>query len=189
MAATLAPFGFKPIYHPSGVIRPKALIGGIVSGYGTAIFVGQPIKMATTGVIQAASADETILGVFAGCEYTPTGQRPSGGYWPDSTSYETGSMVAYYYDDPELIYAVQCDGSLAQTAVLDCANSSNTSNGSTTTGLSAATLSASLVGAGNPATWRDMDLYNVQDNAWGDTYTIAQVRIAEHQFGGTVNAV
>lgn len=189
MASTLAPFGFKPIYHPSGVIRPRALVGGIVSGYGTAIFVGQPVKLATTGVLQAASADEAIVGVFAGCEYIPTGQRPAGGYWPASATYETGSMIAYYYDDPELIYAVQCDGSLAQTAIGDCANSSNTGNGSTTTGLSSATLSASLVGAGNAATWRVMNLYQVQDNAWGDTYTIVEARIAEHQFGGTVNAI
>jgi len=189
VSAVSAPFGFKPIFHPSGVIRPKALTNGIASAYNTAIYVGQPVKMLTTGVLAAAGAGDAIVGIFAGCEYVPSGGRPSGGYWPANQAYDSSQpMVAYYYDDPEMIYAVQCDGSLAQTSVFDEADYSNTTAGSTITGLSACTLSSTLKGSGNQGQWRVMDVYALENNAWGDAYTIVEVRVANHQFGGVQTA-
>jgi hypothetical protein len=87
------------------------------------------------------------------------------------------------------VYDIQCDGSLAQTAIGDQANFSNIAAGSTTTGLSAATISSSLAGAGNAAQLRIIGLYNGVDNAWGDAYTTVQVQINQSQYQASVNAI
>ena len=44
MSATSAPFGMRPAFHPSGLDRARAYFDGIVSGYGSDILKGQPVK-------------------------------------------------------------------------------------------------------------------------------------------------
>jgi len=51
MSSTNAPFGLRPAYHPSGLDRATALADGILSTYSTDILKGQPVKLATSGVI------------------------------------------------------------------------------------------------------------------------------------------
>lgn len=194
MTASSAPFGFTPDYHGTGgTLRPRAIPLGIASGYNTQILIGQPVKMVTAGTIQAAAASDAIIGVFAGCEYVPGAsqyQRPQGGYWPANQTYDTAQpMYAYVWDDPNIIYRVQCDGSLAQTSLFDEADSSNNTAGSTVTGNSASTLSATLKGVGVQGQWRIMGLALYEGNAWGDAFTIAQVRVANHQYGGVQTAL
>jgi hypothetical protein len=110
-------------------------------------------------------------------------------YWPANTAYQAGTCVAYFYNDPLIVYEVQADGSLAQTAVGDQADLSNTTAGSATTGLSACTLSTTLAGAGASAQMRIVDLAPYPDNAWGDAFTIVRVTINEAQFQASVNAI
>lgn len=182
MSTTSAPYGFRPIWHPSGTIRPTALLNGILSGYTTAIYTGQPVLMATGGVLQVAGTTGSLIGVFAGCEYTPSGGRPTfSPTWPASATWDSSeNMVAYYYEDPALMYAVQSDGSVLATAVGDQANLSNLSaNG---VGYSQATLSVTLAGAGSQAQFRIIELFSAPNNAWGDTYTQVVVQIAQHQY-------
>ena len=190
MSATSAPFGMRPAFHPSGLDRAQALADGILSGYSSDILKGQPVKMDTSGVIQVAGTGDAFLGAFSGCEWTDTtGRRHVSNYWPASTAYQTGSCIAYFYNDPNIVYEIQCDGSLAQTSVGDMADLSNTTAGSTTTGLSQCTLSSTLVGAGNSAQMLIRDLAPYPDNAWGDAYTIVRVTINESQFNASVNAI
>jgi hypothetical protein len=185
MSATNAPFGMRPAFHPSGLDRASALADGILSTYSTDILKGQPVKMASTGVIQVAAAGDAFLGAFSGVEWTDTtGRRRVSNYWPASTAYQTGSCIAYFYNDPNIVYEIQADGSLAQTSVGDEADLSATTAGSTTTGLSACTLSTTLVGAGNSAQMRILNLAPYPGNAWGDAYTIVRANIAEYQFAG-----
>jgi hypothetical protein len=185
MSATNAPFGLRPAYHPSGLDRATVLADGILSGYTTTILKGQPVKMDTSGQIQVAAAGDAFLGAFDGVEWTDTtGRRRVSNYWPASTAYQTGSCLAYYYDDPNIVYEIQAAGSLTQASVGDEADLSNTTAGSTTTGLSQCTLSATLVGAGNSAQMRIIDIAPYPDNAWGDTYVIVRAVIAEYQFAG-----
>jgi len=190
MSSTNAPFGMRPAFHPSGLDRAQALAGGIVSGYSSDILKGQPVKLATTGVIQIAAAGDSFLGAFAGVEWTDTtGRRRVSNYWPASTAYQAGSCIAYFYNDPNIVYEIQADGSLAQTSVGDQADLSNTTAGSNVTGLSQCTLSTTLVGAGNSAQMRIVDLAPLVDNAWGDSYTVVRAVINESQFQATTNAV
>lgn len=108
MSATNAPFGLRPAYHPSGLDRATALADGILSTYSTDILKGQPVKLATSGVIQVAAAGDAFVGAFSGVEFTDTtGRRRVSNYWPASTAYQTGSCVAYYYDDPNIVYEIQ----------------------------------------------------------------------------------
>jgi ABC-type molybdate transport system substrate-binding protein len=86
------------------------------------------------------------------------------------------------------VYEIQAAGSLAQTSVGDQADLSNTTAGSTTTGLSQCTLSTSLAGSGSTAQMKIVDLAPYPDNAWGDAYTIVRVQINKSQNQATVNA-
>lgn len=194
MSSTNAPFGLRPAFHPSGLDRASALANGIQAvstsgnvsaGYATTILKGQPVKMATGGYIVVAAAGDAFLGAFDGVEWTDaTGRRRVSNYWPANESFTVGSVVAYFYQDANIVYEIQADGSLAQTAIGDEADLSNTTAGSTTTGLSQATLSTTLVGSGNSAQMRIIDIAPYADNAWGDDYVIVRATIAEYQFAG-----
>lgn len=183
MSATSAPFGLRPAFHPSGLDRAQALAGGIVSAYGSAILKGQPVKYVTGGTIQPAAAGDAFVGAFAGVQWTDTtGRARVSNYWPANTAYQAGTCVAYFYADQNIVYEIQADGSLAQSSVGDEADLSNTTAGSTTTGLSACTLSTTLAGAGNVAQCRILDIAPYPGNDWGDAYTIVRVNISKYQF-------
>jgi hypothetical protein len=184
MSATSAPFGLRPAFHPSGLDRAQALAGGIVSAYASDILKGQPVKYDTGGTIVPAAATEAFVGAFAGVEWTDTtGRRRVSNYWPANTAYQTGSCVAYFYNDPNIVYEIQADGTLAQASVGDEADLSNTTAGSNVTGLSQCTLSTTLAGANGLKQMRIVDLAPYPDNAWGDTYVIVRATIAQFQFG------
>ena len=183
MSATNAPFGMRPAFHPTGLDRAQALTDGIASGYATAILKGQPVKQDTNGNIIVAAAGDAFLGCFAGVQWTDTtGRFRVSNNWPASTSYIAGSCTVFFYNDPGIVYEIQAAGSLAQSSIGDEANLSNTTDGSTTTGLSACTLSTSLAGATAQAQMRIIDLAPYTDNAWGDSYTIVRCVIAKHQY-------
>lgn len=184
MSSVSAGFGFRPIYHPSGVIRPKALPGGIASGYATSIWKGDPVILATaTGTLQAAAVENDVIGIFGGVQYTPTvgARMVFSPYWPASTTYVAGSLVAFYWEDPDLVYEVQANGSIAQAAIGDQADMV-ASNGSNVTGQSSIQLDSSLAGAGVQEQFRITGLALYPDNAWGDAFTIVQVQIAQHVY-------
>jgi hypothetical protein len=190
MSALNQPFGLRPSYHPSGLDRPVALANGIASGYNTGILKGQPVALNTSGNIITATAGSAFQGAFAGQEYTDlTGRRIVSNQWIANTAYQTGSQVTYYYSDPNIVYDIQADGSLAQTSIGDQANFTNVSAGSTTTGLSQCTISTTLAGTSAVGDLRIVGLYNAVDNAWGDAYTIVQVQVSRSQFVATINAI
>jgi hypothetical protein len=78
---------------------------------------------------------------------------------------------------------------MAQTAIGDEADLSNTTAGSNVPGLSQCTLSSTLVGVGNSGQMRIVDLAPYPDNAWGDAYTVVRATINESQFQASVNAI
>ncbi len=183
MSATSAPFGLRPAFHPSGLDRAQALANGIVSAYANDILKGQPVKYVTGGTIEEVTSTEAFVGAFAGVEWTDTtGRRRVSNYWPALTAYQTGSCVAYFYNDPNIVYEIQADGAVAQSSIGDEANFSNLTAGSTTTGLSQCTMSATLAGANNVGQVRIVDLAPYPGNDWGDAFTIVRVTVAEHQF-------
>jgi hypothetical protein len=192
MSATNAPFGLRPAFHPSGLDRAQALANGITSGYSSNILKGQPVKYsASAGVIVVASAGAAWSGAFAGVEWTDsTGRRRVSNYWPASTTFITGSCVAYFYNDNNIVYEIQSDATIAQTSIGIEYNFSNTTNGSTTTGLSACTLGVSTaIGNGSQGDMRVVDIAPYPDNAWGDSYVVLRVVNAYSQFFGNFTSV
>lgn len=192
MSATLAPFGMRPVFHPSGLDRAAALANGIQAvstsgnvsaGYASNIFKGEPVAMNTAGYIEVASSGP-ILGCFAGVEWTDvTGRRRVSNFWPANESFQVGSVIAYFYQDPNIVYEIQAEGSLTQAAVGDEYDITNDTDGSTSTGLSQATLGTSAAGANGSKQLRVIDIAPYPDNAWGDSYTIVRVTIAQYQYG------
>ena len=190
MSSTSAPFGMRPSFHPSGLDRAVALPNGIVSAYGTGILKGQPVALNTSGNIIAATAGSAFQGAFAGHEYTDlTGRRLVSNQWIASTAYTAGSEVTYYYSDPNIVYDIQANGSLAQTSIGDQADFASIAAGSTTTGLSQCMISTSLAGSSAVGDMRIIGLTPAVDNAWGDAYTVVQVQVSRSQFVATINAI
>ena len=197
MSASSAPFGLRPAFHPSGLDRAQALAGGIPSGFNTDIFKGQPVRYQTTaiggtlGTITPATTSGAWSGAFAGVQWTDTtGRARVSNYWPANTAYTAGSCVAYFYNDQNIVYEIQADGSMAQTTIGNEFTFTNVTVGSTTTGLSQCTLgSATAVGNGNPGQMRVVDIAPYPGNDWGDAYTIVRVVNSQSQFFGTVNAI
>lgn len=192
MSATSAPFGLRPAFHPSGLDRAQALANGITSGYSSNILKGQPVAYnPSNGVIIIATVGASWSGAFAGVEWTDTtGRRRISNYWPASTAFQTGSCVAYFYNDANIVYEIQADATIAQTSIGNEYNFSNIAAGSATTGLSQATLGVSTVVGNNvQGDMRVVDLAPYVDNAWGDSYPIVRVVNARSQFFGQFTAI
>jgi hypothetical protein len=192
MSATNAPFGLRPAFHPSGLDRAQALAGGIPSAYNTDILKGQAVLyVAGSGVIEPVNATgDAVSGAFAGVEFTDTtGRRRVSNYWPANTAYQTGSCVAYFYNDPNIVYEIQADGSVAQTSIGLDANLSNFAAGSNVTGLSQATLNASILSTGVQGQVQILDIAPYPDNDWGDAFTIVRVQVARRQIAAVVPGI
>ena len=188
MSATAAPFGLRPVYHPSGLDRASAYT--IASAYGTTIYKGDPVILNTNGTVTVGTAAAALLGVFAGCEYTDaTGKPTYSPFYPASQSILAGTTItAWVYDDPTIVYEVQSQGSVAQTAVGDEADIVYAA-GSTATGISACPLNTTLAGAGNQKQFRITGFSLAPDNAVGDSFTVVQVTLANTQFRAPTTAV
>ncbi|CAB4131849.1 hypothetical protein UFOVP125_59 [uncultured Caudovirales phage] len=192
MSSTSAPFGLRPAFHPSGLDRAQALANGIASAYSSDILKGQPVKYnPSAGTIIIATVGAAWSGAFAGVEWTDnTGRRRVSNYWPANTAYQTGSCVAYFYNDANIVYEIQSDATIAQTSIGNEYNFSNIAAGSSTTGLSAATLGVSTaVGNGVQGDMRVVDIAPYPDNAWGDSFVIVRVVNARSQFFGQFTAI
>ncbi len=179
MSSVASPFGLKPAFHPSGIIRQQ--LSTITSGLASNIFQFSPVRIddATGALVPAVATNEQVLGVFAGVEFTGTdGRRRVGNFWESGT---VGTeIVAYYVGDPMMVYEIQGDGPIAQANVGDMADYTALA-GNTTTGLSSVALATG--GLGNAAAQlRVVGINPAADNVAGDLFTIAQVQIAEHAF-------
>ena len=178
MSTVSQPFGLRPAYSPSGVVRPTAY--SILTGYSANILQNQPVKIGTNGTIEAAAIDDRFIGTFQGVEFTDSdGRRRVSNKWTALTA--ATNIVAYVTLDPTIVYEIQANGSIAVTDIGKQANFTTITAGSAVTGLSAMMLdTGSLTDSGN-ASLRIIDVAPGPDNAFGDNFTIVQVQISEHQ--------
>lgn len=183
MSATSAPFGLRPAYSQDGDAGNPRLYT-IAGGYGTAIYKGMPVLPNTNGTVVAGTAAADWLGMFAGCEFIDATGKPNvSNFWPASQTILTNTVPkAWVKDDPNQVYEIQADGSIAQTALFDQADFTNVGTGSSLTGLSTATLNSTLAGAGVQGQMRIIGFSLAQDNAVGDAFTVVQVTNARHSF-------
>ena len=180
MSTTSQPFGLRPAYSPSGVIRPTAYT--IASAYGANLLQNQPVKSGADGTLQAAAIGpgDRFIGSFQGVEFTDSdGRRRVSNKWTASTT--ATEIVAYATLDPSVVFEIQANGSVAVSDIGSQADVTTITAGSTTTGLSAVMLdTATLTNSGN-AMLRIINIAPGPDNAAGDSFTVVQVQVAEHQ--------
>lgn len=186
MTATSNPYGMRPAYSPQGDANARGIVGGIASGYATTLLKGQPVTLGTDGTFIAATAGANdFYGIFAGISYVDAnGVLQSSDKWVGGTTYTNGQAsptIAWVWDDANMVFSIQADGSLA-SSVGGQVNFSNITAGSTTTGLSACTVSASSLTTSAQGQLRIVALDPTIGNAWGDAFTIVQVQFARSQY-------
>jgi hypothetical protein len=195
MASTSAPFGFRPSFHNSGQIRPKAYV--IASGYATSVFSGDPVKLTVNGVVQLGTSDGTrsgtvagisLLGVFQGVEYLDSTGKPTiSPFWTGATSvYGGAGATAWVNDDPETIYDAQYTNpgtpgttSMQGAVGQQCDWVVASPGGSTATGISSTQLGVIQSGTGQ------FQITGFQGNitdSLTDAYAIVTVRLNEAQY-------
>ncbi len=190
MASTASPYGFKPVNEVGGLpyagsTRSFALDP---AGYGTNIFNGSLVYVATTGYLQLVTADGSdgttnafpagttltgAVGVFVGCSYVNAqGQTLFSQYYPANAL----NAVAFVVDDPNTVFQVQANGSLTIAAVganVTLANAQSTSTGSTTTGNSNVAVSSTTKTTTAPFRvigFPNMVGFSVVGDAYTDTF-------------------
>ena len=180
MSTVSAPFGLRPDYHPSGVIRPTAYT--ILSGYNANILLNQPVKIVPSstgeGTIAAAAIGDDFIGTFQGVEFTDSdGRRRVSNKW---TAGQVGTdVVAYVTLDPAIVYEIQANGTLDVDSIGKQFDYTTITAGNTTVGISQLMLDTGSSAAN--AQLRVIGLTPGPDNAWGDNYPVVQVQISQHQ--------
>ena len=178
MAATATPMGAEPVgtLSASGSFSGKMRHIKIASGYAANVFYGDFVKMVAAGVIEkdTGTATMTPVGVFMGCAYTDpnTKQKTFSQMWPTGTV--ASDAVAYVLDDPDAVFKMQSDESLAQT---DLGNNIGVvqTDGSTDIGRSKNALDGSTAATTNTLPLRIVEFVDGPDSAVGDAYTDALV--------------
>lgn len=190
MATIAAPFGFQPISHQSGTPRETRMPFGIASGTSGNIFKYQPITLVAGLIVGVTLTTQKIFGVFAGVEFTPTGGRPAvSPFWPTGQTYNAGEdMNVYFWPawDPNVRWSCQANGQVLQASMGAQFNIAAPTAGSTTTGLSAASVGAAPVaGAAQGQFFLEEFGLGVNDQyGGGDAFTDLIVGIAYPQESG-----
>ena len=110
----------------------------VASGYATALFTGDPVKL-TSGKIEKAGNGDSVIGVFLGCRYTDSNGTPVYRPYKPASLTSGEPIIARVMNDPLRTYQVVGNGTLAQVAVGNI-YPSNLETGSTLTGLSGQTI-------------------------------------------------
>jgi hypothetical protein len=178
MSSTSQPFGLRPAFSIPGVVRPIAYT--IASAYGANILQNQPVKIGTNGTLEAAAIGDRFIGTFQGVEFTDSdGRRRVSNKWTSGLT--ATEIVAYTTLDPNTVYEIQANGSIAVADIGSQADYTVITAGSTVTGLSALMLDTATLTTSANASMRIIDIASGPDNGAGDAFTIVQVQISEHQ--------
>ena len=115
MANSNAPNGFRPRLHADGTPWNSALNRyPIAYNYGTAIGIGDPVKL-VSGKLQKAGATDQIHGIVNGFEYPKTATWGAGpAFWPAGGIATLGNADVYalVIDDPNILFEAQFGNAL-----------------------------------------------------------------------------
>lgn len=168
---------------------------------GQSFFQFTPVAITTTGQLTIANqtaASGKVYGSFDGVEYTNSDGRRSVAKYASKTTLDASTDIVFWiFADPALVYEIQCNGSVTTAAIGTEYNfdttagslvTSGTSIGVGGAGFSTTALLATAVGTGNQGQVRVVGLGREvaypagSNNAWGDSFTIVQVQIANNTF-------
>ena len=187
MANVDQPYGLKPVRHLTGG-ELSTNTYPIAAAYTTAIFRGDVVEGVAAGGIELAEAGNVDnLGVFWGCEYDDAaGAHHFSPYWPGTAS--CTNIVAYVYDDPNIIFQIQSDATGAAVADVHMGADIEYVAGSTATGVSKVNLDVSAGLAATGTALRILRIVNDGENAAG-AYSDVEVIFNEHVMKGVVSGV
>lgn len=185
--------GLRPIKYLNGAAyNGAATLYFIPSGNGTATFVGDLVKLDTTGdpatsggkalgvrsVIQAAAGDAAV-GVIVEVAVDPTNLNT-----PQYRAASTGRYV-YVVDDPNVLFEIQSSGTPTFGDV-GLNASVSVGAGSTSTGASGMVLDASTLATTATLTLKVMEATQRVDNEFGAVAAEKLVvKINNHQLGSS----
>jgi hypothetical protein len=197
MAATLAPYGLRPINLLGGQgYAGSTRLYAIPASYSVSIQYGDPVIITNTGSsrgylarFNATTTATTVtstgggfgfVGVFVGCTFTdPTYGKV---FRQNYSSGNTASDIqGYVVDDPDALFQIQADDTLAQTALGCNAALIQTVAGNSGANInSGVALDASSIATTNTLPVRIVDFVNSTTSSIGDAYTDVIVRINTH---------
>lgn len=192
-----APNGFVPVRHLNGgTVR---YTGGytIDSGQASDIFLGDAVILDATPTgdgnnIDVAAAGGEIIGIFAGCQYTAAnGDVVWAKQWASGTTTLGGAPAeAFVYVDPQIVFSVQVDGTIANTDIGNFADLV-AGAGNALNGISGFELSATT--AGTIAQFQILALADAPDGIFPADISSAnprvEVQIAESPYRAWPGAV
>lgn len=199
MANTSKIRGFIPVKHVNGSpYNGQSNIYYVPSSDGTALFVGDPVKLAADANAQGiqqvtkATAGAAVLGVIVGVintKFDPVAGSMSGGSVSlDTPVYRPASTGQYVLvcDAPDVVYEVEAvTGSNASYsfAVADVGQNADlaTVAGSTTTGTSAAALNMATAAGTATLQWKILGVVQRPDNEITGANTKVLVKINNAQ--------
>ena len=176
MATSATPNGAEPIntLSASGSYTGKVRHIKIASGYGTAIFYGDFVKLVAAGTVEKAAVTTAVVagtvGIFVGCSYTDpsTSQLTFNQQFPASTA--ASDIMAYVVDDPKLVFKMQGDEAIAQTGLGNNISAVSTA-GSTSIGRSKNALDGGSIATTNSLPLRVLEFVDGPNSTVGDAYT------------------
>lgn len=121
MAIVATPSGAEPIgtLSASGSFTGKMRHFKIASAATPAIFYGDFVKLVAGGTVEkdSGTAALTTCGIFMGCFYTdPNTKQPTySQYWPSGLV--AADAVAYVVDDPNVLFRMQANATIAQSGL------------------------------------------------------------------------
>lgn len=190
MTATAYPFGMVPVQNLAAGYNTQGFeTFNILDGYTTAIYFGDVVKMATTGLIQKDTGTTTLTpyGVAVGVSYVDPslGYWQNSQFWPASTTTGIAAGSPLYpsikvVDNPDAVFMIQADDTVAQSALGANAAIVQTA-GTSVFGKSRNALSASSVDTTDTLPLRIVGLADIPGNAWGDAFPIVLVKFNNHQ--------
>lgn len=189
MATTATPTGAEPTdtLSASGSFTGKVRHIKVASGYGTAIFYGDFVKLVNTGTVEKDTGTATLtpVGVFVGCAFTSptTDELTFSQTFPASTA--ASDIVAYVVDDPNVLMRMQSDEAIAQTGLGNNVAVVQTA-GSTSIGRSRNAVDGSSIATTSTLPLRIIDFVDGPTSAVGDAFTDVIVKFnAGHQYSNT----
>ena len=187
MANSNVAFGFRPY----GVLGSAANTTGtteyrIASDNSNPIFQGMAVIPLAAGVIDdlqaAAGGNVSTVGVFNGCEYvsSTTGEKIFSNFWPGSGADSNFPVKAFLYDNPAQLFTIATSNVVAaanteaeiRAAVFANIALATGNSGSTTTGISSATVDLNTIATTNTLFCRIMGVLDDPENS---DFTVAGI--------------
>ena len=186
MANINKPFGLRPVGNLSATGAQKQYGYQIEDNQAGAIYQGDLVVVYDGYIIKYdASTHAAPTGVFNGCQYydpTRAGKPTWKNFYPGSVNITQGIIACEVLDDPSQLFLVQADGAVTQANIGKNADPTASTTGSTTTGVSAGSLSSASIAKTQALTFKIIGISDQPDNELG-TYTVVVVKLNQHQYG------